>query len=1504
MYVIFYLFKQKLKEKGENMKRKFLWIIPLVALLIAIFAIGASAEVKSGTINEIDWTLDTETGVLSLTGTGGTGGFSSASPAPWYDDRASIKSIAIGEGITTLGQQVFRNVAATTVSLPSTMKTIGMQTFMGCSYLQSITIPTSVADIGKEVFSGCTRLESVTFAEGTSKLATVKNKAFNKCTSLETITFPDGCATAFTDVVFSGCTNLTSVTFGDKTASVSEGAFTGCTSLSNVVFRNAETVISCTPSLFPENVRISGYSTSTAKTYAETNGFTFVALDSAIGKGDFGDGLKWEISGEGVLTVSGNGAMPDYAKTTFAAWHEHADSITSIVVSEGITEIGKYAFNELKKVTEVTLPATLTLIDENAFRYNHGLLKVNFTKSTTALTIGVNAFNQCKVLPTITIPSNVVKLGDLSFTQCMAMTEIIFEEGVTSIGGKAFNTCKLLNNVTFPASLQTIGVVNSSEEDVSAFTNYCNSLSNLIFLNKDTNIIGTFPATAEDGTALSITITAPAGGSVEKYAKDNGYTFVALGGTTEPEEPETPKNPSGTCGTTLTWELNPETGVLTISGIGEMDDYDKTYSLDPWHAYESNIKSIVIEEGVTTIGKYAFAKISTLESVSFPSTLTTIENYAFRDCTSLDNLSIQGSVGFGDSCFLNCSSLKNLTLGEGITVISARVFQNCDALERVILPASVTRIGYNKSTATNPDGTFKGCDNLKTIIMLNPNTDIYPKNAKGNGNANPHDVTFVAVAGGAVEEYATDEANGYKFVAMQGPFADDCTTVFELTVGEVKAEAGKLLPIVSLERMPLAGDNITINFLAVDENGALYAYVKGEAQALLDAEGNAIAALENTAVSIVYDDENGTARIYVNRQIPTCGGNPTINITVATEDFFAANALSDSLVTADGVVCDNRFATEVAAAEFAGFQVSADTTAIRVLAGINSLYYDKLGVTVELYADGELQGEKTDCVSVVFSSVLNDGKTVTAEELGYSYLAALKVENIDRSNYSDDANVYFVVKPFSVIGDEKFEGVPRRVYIYSEGDGTQAFSNYKRPYTGDDEFVPVLSFVASSDIHVKTGIETGGPERLQKAVEQISEYLATEGVALDALVLAGDITNNGTDAQYALTGQLIANIKNAVNNQNFSVVATMGNHDYGNDNSVTLAQLPGYEASFKNVFGVEPTYSTVINGYYFITITCDEKLDGAGDNGARMKRPYGYDYSEKTLAQAEKLIAEAYAADPEKPIFVVQHVPNSDTVLYSHEDYETAEGKVGKADTSDSGIPTLTELQKKYPNLVVFAGHSHAPANDVASVHQKYFTAINTGVLGGSASQSRADGVKLAESTDPNVSYTAGVNDDVYYVEVDAHNRIRIRVWDATDGKFIGETFMINSFDPEYFVYTEDRYSDDDIFFAEDAAITKKEVTATAVTVEFPSVPKESLAARVYKLVATDNSGNEIVGYVVPAYHLDDRTTPITMTLSGLTAETEYTLEIYALNPVYSNDIADKGTVCSEAISINFTTAK
>ena len=949
-----------------------------------------------------------------------------------------------------------------------------------------------------------------------------------------------------------------------------------------------------------------------------------------------------------------------------------------------------------------------------------------------------------------------------------------------------------------------------------------------------------------------------------------------------------------------------------------MYDYTSDGSTNPWKENFSLIKHLVIEEGVTVIGKNAFRN-SSIETVSFPSTLTKISDHAFRYCSKLDNVTLSGNISLSDSCFGDCTALKNLTLGEGLTTITARIFLSCTALENVTIPSSVTVIGYAGSTAAKPDGTFKGCTNLKTITFLNPNTDIYPKNASDNGNANPKGATFISYAGGEVEAYAKD--NGYTFTELNPPFAYDCTTVFEFTAGAVKAEAG-LLPIVSLNRVPLAGDTLTNNFLAVDENGALYLYANGGAEALYNAEGNALTLAEETAISIGYNDKNGTARVYVNRDIPTYGANKqlAINVPVASEAFLALRAVSDNVTVAEGVTLNKYFTSEDAAAEFAGFQVSTDTNSIRVLAGINSLYYDKIIFEIELYSNGVLQGKVTESAAMVFSAIRADNKTVTAEELGHNYLTALTIENIDRTDYPADADVYFLVKTFSVIGDEKLNGVERKIYVYSK-DGKHEYLDYKRPYDG--EFIPVLRFIASSDVHIKDNAVTNnvissssGAGKLRNAIEQILAFAAdaekNDGYAgLDALLLAGDIVNTGTDKQYENAKYIFGHVSDGgILPDETQLVITMGNHDWGNNSDLSYNEALEYLAKFESVFG-SATRDTVIGGYHFITINVDENLTAKGDNGANMKRPYGYDFSEKTVALATQLIEAAVADDPTKPVFIIQHVANSDTVLGSNEYYETADGKIGRDDTSDSAVPTLLDLVNKYPNLVVISGHSHAPSNDEASIHQKYYTSLNTGVLGGAAGQSRVDGVKfdtLADPDpenslyDPNVIESAGNNDDVFVIEVDSHNRVRIRVWDTATGGFVGEEWMVDTFDPYGFKYTEGRYSSDDIFFAEDATISVDKSSETSVQVTFSRVDEESLNARAYKLVATDAAGNEVIGYVAPEYYTADRTSPLTANLTGLQANTDYTLAIYAINPMYSYDIMDKDAVWSAPLTTTFST--
>ena len=89
---------------------------------------------------------------------------------------------------------------------------------------------------------------------------------------------------------------------------------------------------------------------------------------------------------------------------------------------------------------------------------------------------------------------------------------------------------------------------------------------------------------------------------------------------------------SGTCGSNLTWTLNAETGVLTISGTGTMTDY--VWDPAPWGSYTSIIKTVIINDGVTSIGESAFYGCSSLTSLTIPNSVTSIGNWAFSHCSS------------------------------------------------------------------------------------------------------------------------------------------------------------------------------------------------------------------------------------------------------------------------------------------------------------------------------------------------------------------------------------------------------------------------------------------------------------------------------------------------------------------------------------------------------------------------------------------------------------------------------------------------------------------------------------------------------------------------------------------------------------------------------------------------------------------------------------------------------------------------------------------------------
>lgn len=705
--------------------------------------------INSGVLDDVEWALNYQ-GVLTISGTGPIQSFGQGSTEAWRKYGNRIRSVEICEGITevgnfsladcinlskitfsnsvvSIGYGAFKNCEWLTkiefsdglnsisgeafadcslvskISIPSHVVSIGSKAFYNCSNLNEVQLPNSVTYIGENAFQNCPKLQTAGPADGDYNIKlgwtdSIPSKAFYNMTSLKSVVIPDG-VTTIGRLTFAGCANLTWLTIPNSVYTIyhtSEGVspFSGCPGLKT----------------------------------AGPDG------------GNYNISLGW------------NRIIPQEAFYNFS-------ELEKVVIPTGVGSITRMAFYGCTGLADITIPESVTFFGDDAFEGCSGLITAGpaggeyNVKYEWAETIPEWAFSTFSDLEETTIAMGISSIEASAFTGCKKLTKISLPEGVSNIGGWAFSDCSGLNRVMLPKSLisigngaffqcanlaevyyagmkaeaETISVGTNNERLTSATWHYKKgeTYSN----NLTVRPVGDPARAVVSGGSISLQVEATAVDTIglsyewEWYDRTANYwktieasgndDVVTVNNITEDmiihcvvtdwfeQRRGTQFNvyvnkPGHQCGTNLDWGL--ENGILTIFGSGEMYQYfNEDGFRAPWAEQLDEIHTVVFENGVESVGDYAFSDAINLKNISFADTVWIIGDHAFQRSGVMDvYLPDAKYLNINAYAFEGCQSLETVSIGKTPEKILEYAFSNCPNLHLITYRGLFNSIGQSE----------------------------------------------------------------------------------------------------------------------------------------------------------------------------------------------------------------------------------------------------------------------------------------------------------------------------------------------------------------------------------------------------------------------------------------------------------------------------------------------------------------------------------------------------------------------------------------------------------------------------------------------------------------------------------------------------------------------------------------------------------------------------------------------------------------------------------------
>lgn len=629
-----------------------------------------------------------------------------------FEGCAALETVTLGKGVKSIGKKAFyENKKLSAINIPNGTLSIGDSAFAGCESLGTVSIPDSVTDLGSAVFEHCTGLTSATIGRsvksigdrafyGCYGLSTVSlgsaitgigNRAFYGCVRMSAIKIPDK-AESIGNEAFRGCLGLETLSLGSGVKRIGESAFEGCEMLASITIPNAVTTVG--------NRAFRGCARAT--TISIGSGVTSIGAEafancpSVIGISVGMNNKYFSASGYCLIEKSSktlvlgckNSIIPTNGSVSAIGYGAFmgCTGLTEITIPGTVTKIGGYAFAGCTGLDEVIIPGTVEYIDGHAFEGCSGLTRVAFGSGLRS--IGECAFLDCSGIAGIKFPDSLESIGESAFGNCGGLSSVKLGAKLDSIGEKAFYGCDELYVITNNSKLTlTIGGTDNG---------YVAYRAKLI-INADGS-----RTYASDGSEYTLT--------------DDGFLFER---------------------TAAGYRLIAYTGALEAVTLPKDID-GSTYEIYRMRG----VKSVIIPNGITSIGDSAFAGCEGLSSIVIPASVTRIGDRAFENCSGLMNVAIpNNTVSVGDNAFYGCESLKVVSFGIGVTHIGDNAFIGCNSLEtimvasgntvyssagncliekssqRLLLGCKNTIIPTDGSVTSIADSAFSGCVGLEKLSI-------------------------------------------------------------------------------------------------------------------------------------------------------------------------------------------------------------------------------------------------------------------------------------------------------------------------------------------------------------------------------------------------------------------------------------------------------------------------------------------------------------------------------------------------------------------------------------------------------------------------------------------------------------------------------------------------------------------------------------------------------------------------------------------------------------------